>query len=428
MFALALFLVCLLLLLFIRIPIFVALGLSSITLWLFEFGALEPAVFMQRMFAGLGSFTLMAIPFFMLCGELMNIAGLSKRLAMFAQDIIGWVRGGLGFTVILTSMFIAAILGSASACAALIGMVMIPEMLARGYRHDFSSALVASAGAIGPIIPPSIPLIVYGVIAQVSVIKLFIGGYIPGIMMGVAFMLYTYIHARKYNYPAEKFPTVKSIANSFISALPTLLLPIIIMGGIMSGLFTPTEAGVAGVVYAMLVGLVIYRKELKLSDLPKVFIRAACNTAMVLMVISTATLLSWVLTLEQIPQTVSQIMLSITDSKYVFLIIINLFLVVMGMFLDSVSGITILAPVLLPAALALGVDPLFFGVMMVINFSIGAITPPVGLNLYVTSSIAKIDIVTLSKSAIPFCFLIFAVLMMMVFFPEIVTYLPELMK
>lgn len=428
MFALALFLVCLLLLLFIRIPIFVALGLSSITLWLFEFGALEPAVFMQRMFAGLGSFTLMAIPFFMLCGELMNIAGLSKRLAMFAQDIIGWVRGGLGFTVILTSMFIAAILGSASACAALIGMVMIPEMLARGYRHDFSSALVASAGAIGPIIPPSIPLIVYGVIAQVSVIKLFIGGYIPGIMMGVAFMLYTYIHARKYNYPAEKFPTVKSIANSFISALPTLLLPIIIMGGIMSGLFTPTEAGVAGVVYAMLVGLVIYRKELKLSDLPKVFIRAACNTAMVLMVISTATLLSWVLTLEQIPQTVSQIMLSITDSKYVFLIIINLFLVVMGMFLDSVSGITILAPVLLPAALALGVDPLFFGVMMAVNFSIGAITPPVGLNLYVTSSIAKIDIVTLSKSAIPFCFLIFAVLMMMVFFPEIVTYLPELMK
>lgn len=188
MFALALFLVCLLLLLFIRIPIFVALGLSSITLWLFEFGALEPAVFMQRMFAGLGSFTLMAIPFFMLCGELMNIAGLSKRLAMFAQDIIGWVRGGLGFTVILTSMFIAAILGSASACAALIGMVMIPEMLARGYRHDFSSALVASAGAIGPIIPPSIPLIVYGVIAQVSVIKLFIGGYIPGIMMGVAFV------------------------------------------------------------------------------------------------------------------------------------------------------------------------------------------------------------------------------------------------
>lgn len=428
MFALALFLVCLLLLLFIRIPIFVALGLSSITLWLFEFGALEPAVFMQRMFAGLGNFTLMAIPFFMLCGELMNIAGLSKRLAMFAQDIIGWVRGGLGFTVILTSMFIAAILGSASACAALIGMVMIPEMLARGYRHDFSSALVASAGAIGPIIPPSIPLIVYGVIAQVSVIKLFIGGYIPGIMMGVAFMLYTYIHARKYNYPAEKFPTVKSIANSFISALPTLLLPIIIMGGIMSGLFTPTEAGVAGVVYAMLVGLVIYRKELKLSDLPKVFIRAACNTAMVLMVISTATLLSWVLTLEQIPQTVSQIMLSITDSKYVFLIIINLFLVVMGMFLDSVSGITILAPVLLPAALALGVDPLFFGVMMVVNFSIGAITPPVGLNLYVTSSIAKIDIVTLSKSAIPFFFLIFAVLMMMVFFPEIVTYLPELMK
>ena len=193
--ALVLFLICLFVLIFIRVPIFVSLGLSSIALWIYEFGSLEPAIFLQRTFAGLSSFTLMAIPFFMLCGELMNMAGLSKRLVIFAQNIIGWVRGGLGFTVILTSMFIAAILGSASASAAIIGMVMIPEMLARGYKHDFSSALVASAGAIGPIIPPSIPLIVYGVIAQVSVTKLFIAGYVPGILMGLIFMVYTYIHA-----------------------------------------------------------------------------------------------------------------------------------------------------------------------------------------------------------------------------------------
>ena len=426
--ALIIFLLCLFSLIFIRVPIFVSLGLSSIALWIFEFGALEPAVFLQRIFAGMSSFTLMAIPFFMLCGELMNMAGLSKRLAAFAQNIIGWVRGGLGFTVILTSMFIAAILGSASASAAIIGMVMIPEMLERGYKHDFSSALVASAGAIGPIIPPSIPLIVYGVIAQVSVTKLFMGGYVPGVMMGGVFMIYTYIHARKYNYPAEKFPTPREMALSLYRAIPTLLLPIIIMGGILGGLFTPTEAGVVGVVYALLIGLTLYRKELDWKQLPQIFVSAACNTAMVLMVIATATLLSWVLTLEQIPQTVSRIMLSITGNKYVFLILINLFLVVMGMFLDSVSGITILAPVLLPAAISLGIDPLFFGVMMAVNFSIGAITPPVGLNLYVTSSIAKIDIVTLSKAAIPFCFLIFAVLMIMVFFPGTITYLPSLMK
>jgi C4-dicarboxylate transporter DctM subunit len=200
------------------------------------------------------------------------------------------------------------------------------------------------------------------------------------------------------------------------------------MGGILGGLFTPTEAGVVGVVYALGIGLTLYRKELDWRQLPQIFVNAATNTAMVLMVIATATLLSWVLTLEQVPQTVSLIMLSITENKYVFLILINLFLVVMGMFLDSVSGITILAPVLLPAAISLGVDPLFFGVMMAVNFSIGAITPPVGLNLYVTSSIAKIDIVTLSKAAIPFCFLIFAVLTIMVFFPETITYLPSLMK
>ncbi len=414
-------------LLIIGAPIILCLGVPPI-IWLLQNGRVPNMVMGQKMYTAVDSFSLMAIPFFMLCGELMNMAGLSKRLVVFAQNIIGWVRGGLGFTVILTSMFIAAILGSASASAAIIGMVMIPEMLARGYKHDFASALVASAGAIGPIIPPSIPLIVYGVIAQVSVTKLFIAGYIPGILMGLVFMVYTYIHARKYNYPAEKTPTLKELALSTWQALPTLMLPVIIMGGILGGFFTPTEAGVVGVLYALLIGLTLYRKELDYRLLPDIFIKAACNTAMVLMVIATATLLSWVLTLEHIPQTVSRIMLTLTDNKYIFLIVINLFLVVMGMFLDSVSGITILAPVLLPAATSLGVDPLFFGVMMAVNFSIGAITPPVGLNLYVTSSIAKIDIVSLSKAAIPFCFLIFAVLMIMTFFPGTITYLPALMR
>ena len=424
--ALLIFLLCLFILLFMRIPVFVSLGLSSIALWLYEFGALDPAVYLQRIMAGTNSFTLMAIPFFMLCGELMNTGGLSKRLVEFAQNIIGWVRGGLGFTVVLASMFIAAILGSASAAAAILGMVLIPEMVKRGYSLDFSSALVASSGAIGPIIPPSIPLIVFGVIAQVSVTKLFMGGYVPGILMGLAFMIYTYIYARRNNYPAEKRPSLKEFGISFVKAFPTLLLPVIIMGGVMFGFFTPTEAGVVGVVYAAIVGFLY--KDLKLSDLPKALTSAASSTAMVLMVISTATLLSWVLTLEQIPQLVSQMILTATSSKYVFLIFINLFLVIMGMFLDSVSGITILAPVLLPAATALGVDPLFFGVMMAVNFSIGAITPPVGLNLYITSSIAKIDILRLSKAVIPFIFLIFAVLMIMVFFPGVVTFLPSLIN
>lgn len=422
---LIIFLACLFLLLFIRVPIFISLGLSAIVLWVYEYGAIEPAIFLQRMFAGVNSFTLMAIPFFMLCGELMNTGGLSKRLVDFARDVIGWVRGGLGFTVILASMFIAAILGSASASAAIIGTVMIPEMLASGYKKDFSSALVASAGAIGPIIPPSIPLIVYGVIAQVSVTKLFIGGYVPGILMGLAFMIYTYFHAKKYNYVLGKVPTLGQVVKSFFLAIPTLLLPFIIMGGIIGGVFTPTEAGVVGVAYAAIVGIFFY-KEIKIKDIPRLLLSSAGNTAMVIMVISTASLLSWVLTLEQMPQTITSMMLSITENKYIFLILVNLLLVVMGMFLDSVSGITIIAPVLLPAALALGIDPVFFGVMLAVNFSIGAITPPVGLNLYVTAGIAKIDLVSLSRSAIPFCILIFLVIMIMVFFPEIVTILPNL--
>lgn len=421
------FLVCLFFLLFIRVPIFISLGLSAIVLWVYEYGALEPAIFLQRMFAGVNSFTLMAIPFFMLCGELMNTGGLSKRLVDFARDVIGWVRGGLGFTVILSSMFIAAILGSASASAAIIGMVMIPEMLASGYKKDFSSALVASAGAIGPIIPPSIPLIVYGVIAQVSVTKLFIGGYIPGVLMGLVFMVYTYMHAKKHNYPLGEVPKLDKILKSFISAIPTLFLPVIIMGGIIGGIFTPTEAGVVGVAYAGIIGIIFYR-EIKIIDLPRIFLSAASNTAMVIMVISTASLLSWVLTLEQMPQTVTSMMLSITDNKYVFLILVNLLLVVMGMFLDAVSGITIIAPVLLPVALALGIDPVFFGVMLAVNFSIGAITPPVGLNLYVTSGIADIDIISLSKAVIPFCILVFLTILTMVFFPNIITLLPSMLS
>lgn len=422
---LLIFLVCLFVLIFIRIPIFICLGSSAIVLWIYGFGDMQPGAFLQRMFAGLNSFTLMAIPFFMLCGDLMNVGGLSKRLVVFARDLVGWLRGGLGLTVILASMFIAAILGSASASAAIVGMVMIPEMLENRYRHDFSSALVASSGAIGPIIPPSIPLIVYGVIAQVSVAKLFFAGYMPGILIGLFFMIYTVRHATKYHYPVENFPSARKLLRSFLRAFPTLLLPVIIMGGILGGIFTPTEAGVVGVVYALFIGLFLYR-EISFKDLPNAFLNAANNTAMVLMVIATANLLSWVLNLQQMPQTIASAMLALTTNKYIFLIIVNVFLVIMGMFLDSVSGITILAPVLLPVAITLGIDPVFFGVMIAVNFSIGAITPPVGLNLYVTASIAKIDIFKLSRAAIPFGILMFLVLLIMVFFPDIVTFLPNL--
>jgi len=424
---LVVFLVTLFLFIFLGVPIFMSIGLSSICIWIWQFGSLEGSILLQKMFTGLDNFPLMAIPFFMLAGELMNTGGISKRLVSFAQSLIGWIRGGLGFAVVLAAMFIAAILGSASASAAMIGTVMIPAMTARGYSLEFSSALIASSGSIGPIIPPSIPLIIYGVIAQVSIAKLFLGGYIPGILIGIAFMIYTYVHAKKYNYPAEKVPNFMEIIKVFKEASLTLLLPVIIMGGILGGVFTPTEAGVIAVMYAFIIGTLVYR-EIKLHDIPKIFLRAANNSAMVMVVVSTATLLSWVLTLQRIPHTVTGLLLSISSSQFIFLILVNVFMVIVGMFLDATSALVILTPVLLPSAIALGIDPIFLGVLLTVNLSIGVLTPPVGLNLYVISGIAKIDLIKLSKAVMPFLALIFIILIIMTLFPQSVTYIPNLIK
>ncbi len=412
------FLLSLFALLAIGVPIFVSLGLSALLLWTLEQQYLDFVSIFQKLYIGIDSFTLMAVPFFMLAGEFMNSGGLSKRLVNFAQKVLGWIPGGLGFTTILASMLIAAILGSASASAAMVGMIMIPEMVKRGYNIEYSSALVASAGAIGPIIPPSIPLIIFGVIAQQSIIKLFAAGYIPGIMMGILFGLYNYAYAKRENYPAEECPTPKEFLTAFKEAGLTLLLPVIIMGGILGGVFTPTEAGVVAVVYAFFIGVVVYR-EIPASRIAGVFVRAAKSSAMVLMVVTVASFLSWVLTMQRIPQSITSLILSQTGSAVVFLLVVNAIIIVLGMFLDAVSALTIMTPVLLPAALALGVDPILFGVMFTVNLSIGVLTPPVGLNLYVTASIANISIVSLTRAVMPFIAIICAILALMTFVPEV---------
>lgn len=413
-----LFLITLLVLLAIGVPIFISLGLSSVVLWYMEFRTFEFVMMFQKMFTGMDVFTLMAIPFFMLAGELMTTGGLSKRLVNFAQKSIGWVHGGLGFTTVLASMLIAAILGSASASAAMIGMIMIPEMVDKGYKSDYSAALVAASGAIGPIIPPSIPLIIYGVIAQLSISKLFASGYIPGVMIALFFMVYNFRFAKKNNYPADAKPTFKEVALSFKQAMLTLFLPFIIMGGILGGVFTPTEAGVVAVVYAMFISMIVYR-EISFKDLYKIFLKAANSSAMILMVMAVASFLSWIFTMQRIPLKISELIFSVTQNPLIFLFIINLVMIVVGMFLDAVSALTIMTPVLLPVSLALGIDPILFGVMMTVNLSIGVLTPPVGLNLFVTSSISKVGILKISKSIIPFILLILLVLIIMMLFPNL---------
>ena len=323
-------------------------------------------------------------------------------------------------------MFIAAILGSASAAAAMIGAIMIPEMVDRGYSKEFSCALTAAAGSIGPIIPPSIPMIIYGVIANVSVVKLFCAGYVPGIMMGVMFMVYSYFYARRRGYPAEPQPSYQEVWRAFKVAAPTLLLPVLIMGSILSGMCTPTESAVLAVAYALILSCLVYR-TLPLRELKSVLVNSAKSAAMVLVVISTANLLSWAVTVMNIPKMMADLVYSITSSPAVFLVIVNLLLIVAGMFLDAGSAIMILSPVLLPIALSLQIDPLAFGIIMVVNLSIGVLTPPVGLNLYVVSSLSGVDIMKVAKACMPFILMIFAMLLICSFFPQIITFLPRLL-
>ena len=420
--ALLIFIGLLLVLLVLRVPIFIALAMSAMGLGVIKLDDPYLAFVVQKMFSGVDNLTLMAIPLFMLTGDLMNNGGMSKRLIDFSNCCVGWIRGGLGFVTVMTCCFLAAILGSSSACAAIVAAILIPAMVKRGYDLEFAGALTAASGGIGPIIPPSATALIYAVAASQSVKELFIGGYIPGVMVAAGFMLYTYYVARKKGYPAEPNPTVKSFFAALKSAIIPLMLPVIIMGGIVSGIFTATESAVVAVWYCAFVSVFLY-KEIKVKDLPKSLMNSAKMSCVVLAVMTTANFLGYIMTLSQIPQATTAAITSFTQSPIVFLLMINVILIIAGMFLDAACAIVILVPVLLPAAIALGVDPVFFGVMMTVNLMIGVLTPPVGLNLYVVSSISGINILRLSKAVLPFIYIMVIVLLIMVFFPQTVTFL-----
>ena len=422
---LLIFLVVILIVLALRVPIYISLAVSSMVLGFITLGDAYTPFLIQKMFSGVNNFTLLAIPLFMLTGELMNNGGLSERLLDFANCLVGWIHGGLGFVCVVTCCFLAAILGSSSACAAMVGAILVPTMVKRGYEKNFSGAVVAASGCVGPIIPPSSSAIIYAVAAEQSVSKLFVGGYVPGLMIGVVFCIYIYIQAKRKGFPAEKKPTLKEIAVSFRSALVPLLLPIIIMGGILSGMFTATESACVAVVYCMIVSCFIYR-SIRLRDLPDIILRSAKGACVVLAVMMTANFLGYILTLSQIPQTAAAAIRAMTDSRIVFLLMVNIILIIAGMFLDAASAIVILTPVFLPALQIYGVDPIFFGVMMTVNLMIGVLTPPVGLNLYVVSSVANLDIMVLAKEAIPFMIMLVLIVLFMVLFPGAVTFLPNL--
>lgn len=377
------------------------------------------------MLDGTDSFALTAIPMFILAGEIMSRGDITGKLVNFANGIVGHLRGGLGHTTVIVNMIMAGMSGSAVADLAATGSLVIPAMNKEGYNPRFSAALVASASTIGPVIPPSIPMILIGSLAGISVGKLFIGGAVPGFMMGVALMGYVAYYARKNDYPTKKRATVKEVLNITKSAILPLGLPVVILGSMLTGVTTPTEAGVVGVWYALILCVVIYR-NMKLKDLIEAMIDATASSAMVLFVVSVGALFGWVATAEQLGPKLSHLLFSVTDNPVLILLLINFVLIILGMVMATVPIILLMTPIIFPIAQQLGMNTIHFGVMMCLNLMIGLLTPPIGLNLFLAAAIGKVPVADVIKECLPIVIVLLFVLLLVTFYPPFVLWLPNL--
>lgn len=383
-------------LLFIGVPIGYAIGIATV-ITIAVFTPLSPMIIAQNAIAGVDSFPLLAIPFFMLAGNLMRSGGIARRLVDFFQSIIGHVTGGLGMVTIVVCMFFAAISGSAVATVSAVGAFMIPEMVKHGYSKSFAAAITAAAGTIGVIIPPSIPFVIYGVVANASITKMFTAGILPGVLMGVALMIVCYIVSKKNGYVgSDERKSAKEIWTAFKEAFWAILSPVIILGGIYSGIFTPTEAAVVSVVYSLIVGVFIY-KELDYKETYVAFRDAIDVNGATTFMIGLSAAFAVLLTLEKIPLKIAMFITGLSDNGIIILLLINAFLLLVGMFIDNIPATIILSPILLPVAVKLGMDPITFGVMLTMNLAIGFCTPPYGINLFVASAISKVDMGLLSR-------------------------------
>lgn len=409
------------------VPIVFSLIASCLILLSLD-GLLSPQLVMQRIYAGLDSFPLLAIPLFLLAGKLMEAGGITRRLIDFAFYLVGWIRGGLAQVAVLASTMFAGVSGSSVADTAAIGVTMIPRMTKKGYDPAYAGSVVAAAGVIGSTIPPSIPLVLYGVMSGVSIGGLFMGGVVPGLLMCLFLMGYVFISARSNQGAGavDESDMRRSFPTILMQAVPALVLPAIIVFGIRTGIFSATEAAAVAVAYAALIGL-IYR-ELRATQLPQILFDTARDTTLVMVIVGAASLVGYVLTIEQIPASIASWFSEIVESPLVLLLLINLLLLFVGCFLDGGSAIIIFTPVLLPVAKAFGIDPLFFGVMMSINLMIGTITPPVGLSLYVAGGIAGVPITRMMRAIIPFLGVHLLLLTILVLFPDLVTALPQAMR
>jgi len=417
-------LVSFLVLMFLRCPIGFAMGISSLFYFLLS-GRFPLQVLAHQMSAGITSYTFLAIPFFILAGSLMNQAGMTKRLFEFALSLVGSLRGGLCHVIIVAEIIISGISGSATADAAALSTVSIGTLVKKGYPRGFSLGVVASSAVLGPIIPPSIIFVIYAVIAEVSVGKLFIGGFLPGFVIAFFLMWLVYYTAVKKDFPREEKTSWSKIWTSFKKGYLALFAPIVILGGIVVGVFTPTEAGAIAVVYSIILSFIY--KEFHLRDLPKILTESVYTTALLMFIISTASVFGWILVNERISDLMTNMLFSISQNKWVIMIMINLILLFMGCFMETASILIITVPIFVPIITKLGFDPVYFGVVMTLNVMIGTLTPPVGLVLYITAHIAELSISKATREILPFYAPLVVSLIIIIFFPWITMVLPNLL-
>ena len=405
------------------VPVAFTLCLSVASILIFFMD--KPLVMItQIMFSGIDSFSFMAVPFFMLAGSFMSAGGVTKRLVSFSQSLVGSFTGGLAQTVSVSGCFFAAISGSSAATTAALGTTMVNEMEKKGYSREWAAGVVASSGVVGIVIPPSITMVVYGVIADISIGDMFVGGFIPGIMMGLSMMIVSWYLARKRGIPPEGEFSLPGVLTAFKDSFFALMTPVIIIGGIYGGIFTPTEAAAVAVVYGILVGLFIY-KELKFKNFPAIIFQAVIGTTMIMLLVGAANVFGWLLTNLQIPHAIGQFVVSITSSPIMFLLALNVLLLIAGTMVNASAAVVILTPIFLPVAKTLGIDPLFFGVLMVVNLAIGCITPPVGLDLFVASAITKVPIERVMAASLPYLYALLSTLLLLTVVPWFITVLPN---
>ncbi|MDQ0253299.1 tripartite ATP-independent transporter DctM subunit [Evansella vedderi] len=414
------------LLLLLKVPIAFVLGITSIIYIVFfgNIGLLATAP--QRLYSGIESYGLLAIPLFMLAGELMNSGGITRRLITFSKAVIGHYRGGLAYVNVVANMFLASIIGSATAQIAMMSRVMVPSMEKEGYDRAFSASTTASAALLGPIIPPSMLFIIYSVTASQSIGTMFLAGIIPGVLLMLGFVGLIAFIGYKQNLPVSKKESFKNVMISFFQVLPALLVPAIIIIGILGGIFTPTESAAIACFIALVVGA-IYR-ELKFKDIPNILVNTTLSTATVTLLIAMANLFGWVLTFEQIPQALAQWMTSLTESPIIFLLLITIFLLIVGTVMDGIAALIILVPIFMPLLPLYGIDPIHFGVIICINLTIGLLTPPVGAGLFIASSIGDVKFEKLSKAILPFLVVSIIVLLLLTFIPDLVLWIPSLVN